>query len=181
MLRLSGGIEGMLRCCDIQTNTKRVAGHARQGKRSTKVVSRVVMAGSFGLPLLPVPKSTLREQLQPCGSSGGQPLAAPSQSSSKRSGPPRDPHPAILCGAAPVGAVIVITASARYLTPRHVTAAKQRTCLADHDIGPTNDTRRGVRRAVPERRLLLASVVWEQSLDKRPLAFWHSGTRWDSG
>jgi two-component system nitrate/nitrite response regulator NarL len=47
--------------------------------------------------------------------------------------------------------------------------------LAEHDIGPTNDTRRGVRTAVPERRLLLASVVWEQSLDKRPLPFWCSG------
>ena len=29
------------------------------------VVSRVVMAGPFGLPLLPVPKSTLRKQSQP--------------------------------------------------------------------------------------------------------------------
>jgi len=32
-----------------------------------------------------------------------------------------------------------------------------------------------VRTAVPERRLLLASVVWEQALDKRPLPFWCSG------
>ena len=47
--------------------------------------------------------------------------------------------------------------------------------LAGHVIGPTNDTRRGARTAVPERRLLLASVVWEQALDKRPLPFWCSG------
>ena len=32
-----------------------------------------------------------------------------------------------------------------------------------------------MRTAVPERRLLRASVVWEQALDKRPLPFWCSG------
>ena len=65
-------------------------------------------------------------------------------------------HP-LLCGAALVDAVIGITPSKR------------------SHIGPTNDTRRDVRTEVPERRLLLASVVWEQSLDKRPLLFWRSG------
>src|SRR5580704_7082231 len=137
------------------------------------VVSRVAMAGSFWVTSAARAQIDFAQTIAPVvGGIWGQPLAALPNPASGQA-----PHRCtpVLCGAAPVGAVIVITPSARYLTPRHVMAAKQRTCLAEHDIGPTNDTRRGVRPAVPERRLLVASVVWEQSLDKRPLAFWCSG------
>ena len=88
------------------------------------VVWRVVMAGSFGLPLLPVPKSTLRKQSQPWLAvyGGSHLLLFPIQQVVR----PRTDAPQILCGAAPLGAVIVITPSARYLTARHMMAAKQR-------------------------------------------------------
>src|SRR5882757_8881241 len=97
---------------------------ARQGS-ARLVVSRIVMAGYFGLPLPAVPRSTLRRQPQPQLPVNGGSHSLLSQAS-ERSGPAQM-HP-LLCGAALVDAVIGITPSERYSTRGQVITIKQRPC-----------------------------------------------------